>query len=301
MQFSNPQRELALHAWRGDPAPHQRASADNVTFEECISPARWQRFEAIAPDTPSPAALARWQTDYCATYVQTDNPDSFRDDLDPARLVPGSLDTHQRIARLERVPAVVLNEAGLSFEDLRRAFHARDAAVLDAVLQLWNARRDGRPAFAAWKDELIDDLRVLDWADRVRDRLGLAHHNPDPARPIPVILMEYDVASVLRAAASQGTRHAFVCPTVVDSPPWPWFFPSPAGLAYGRTMNIGTGSPILAAEFLHVRMTYTRDHIARLGEITRPVAPEDLRGLRNRHLAALRTAARRPDFGEDMP
>ena len=301
MQFSNPRRQSALHAWRGNPAPDQRAKADNIWFEECVSAARWRHFEVIAPDTSSPADLAAWQTDYCATNVQTDNPDTFRDDLDPARLVSGSLDTYQRIARLEIVRATVLNEAGLSFGDLSRAFDAGDHAVLDVFLRGWNAKRDGRPAFAAWKDELIDDLSAPDWADRVRDRLGLAHHNPAPARPIPVILMEYDVASVLHAAASRGVRDAFVCPTVVDSAPWPWFFPSPNGLAYGRTMNLGAGTASLLAEFLHVGMTYTRDHIARLGEITRPVGPVELRGLRNRHLAALRAAARRPDFGEDMP
>jgi hypothetical protein len=300
MHFSNPQRESALRAWRADISATERASADNIWFEERVSPARCRHFEALAPDTPSPASLAAWQGEYCATHVQTDDPDTFRDSLDPARLVPGLLDTHQRIARLERVPATLLNEAGLTFDDLTRAFALGTHAVLDVFLDRWNARRDGRPAFAAWKDELIDDLRHPDWADRVRDRLGLAHHDPGPARPIQVILMEYDVASVLHAATSRGVKDAFVSPTVVDSPPWPWFFPSPAGLAYGRTMNLGAGAPNFVAEFLHVGMTYTRGHIAKIGEITRPVGSVDMPSLRNRHLAALRAAARRPDFGEDM-
>ncbi len=301
MHFSNPRLNSALQAWRAGGDPAERACADNIWFEERVSSARSRHLEAIAPDTPSPASLAAWQTDYCRTHVETNNPDIFRDDLAPARLVPGLLDTHQRIARLERVPATLLNEAGLTFDALTRAFDGGDHAVLDVFLQRWNALRDGRPAFAAWKDELIDDLRFADWADRVRDRLGLAHHDPGPADPIPVILMEYDVASVLHAAGSHGVRVAFVSPTVVDSPPWPWFFPSPAGLAYGRTVNLGGGAPILAAEFLHVGMTYTRNHIARVGEIRRKVGPVDMRSLRNRHLAALRAAAHRPDFGEDMP
>jgi hypothetical protein len=300
MLFSEPQRNSTLNTWRTDGSPCQRASADNMWFEERVSPARWQHFESIAPDMPSPAALAAWQQDYCATYVQTDNPDTFRDDLRPARLVPGLLDTYQRIARLERVPATLLNEVGLTFDDLIRAFDQANHAVLDAFLLRWKVRRDGRPAFATWKDELIDELRFPDWPDRIRDRLGLAHHNPDGSGSIPVILMVYDVASVLRSAADHGIRDGIVSPTVLDSPPWPWFFPSPAGLAYGRTMSLSADSTQLLAEFLHVGMTYTRGHIARLGEIKRPVGSVDMRGLRNHHLATVRAAAHRPDFGEDM-
>ncbi len=189
------------------------------------------------------------------------------------------LDTHQRILRLESVPATVLNAVGLTFGDLARAFVHGNRPVLSTFLQRWNTWRDGRPAFAAWKDELIDDLSHPDWADRIRDRLGLAHYDPTGTRSIPVMLMEYDVAAVLSTAAGHGIRDAIVSPLVVDSPPWPWFFPSPAGMVYGRTMKLKVGAPQLLAEFLHVRMTYAHDHIARLGEIKRPVGPADLRGV----------------------
>lgn len=300
MLFNDVNRNAVLDTWRADSAPCERAKADNIYFEERVSPARLRHFEALAPDTPSPASLETWQTEYCTTYVQTDEPDTFRGNLDPSPLVPGLLDLDQRIARLERVPATLLAEVELTFEQLIRGFNEDNHAVLDVFLQRWNARRDGRPAFAAWKDELTDDLRLPDWADRIRDRLGLAHHDPGPSGPVPVMLMEYDVASVLRAAANHGVRNAFVSPTVIDSLPSPWFFPSPTGLAYGRTMNLGSGTPLLLAELLHVRMTYTRNHIGRLGEIERKVGPVDMRGLRNHHLAALRHAAHRPDFGEDM-
>ena len=255
MLFDNAIRNAALQAWRADNSRCERANADNIWFEERVSPARLRRFEAIAPDTPSPASLADWQIDYCTTHVKTDNSDTFRANLDPARLVPGLLDTDQRILRLESVPATPLNEAGLTFEQLTRAFNDDNHAVLDAFLQRWNVLRDARPAFAAWKDELTEDLRFPDWPDRIRDRLGLAHHDPGRSGPVPVMLMEYDVASVLRAAASHGIRDAFVSPTVIDSLPSPWFFPSPTELAYGRTMNLEAGTPQLLAEFLHVGMT----------------------------------------------
>ena len=300
MLFNNETRTTALHAWRALPSHERRAEGDNILFEERVSPARLQRFESVAPDTPSPTSLRQWQKDYCETYVEKDDPDTFRDDLAPARLVPGLVDADQRIVRLEKVSIAALNEAGRTFDELVRAHDARDDAVLDVFLRGWNARRDGRPAFAAWKDELIGDLRFPDWADRLRDRLGMAHHDPTPANPIPVILMEYCAADVLRAAARIGVRHAFVSPTVLDSPPWRWFFPSPAGLPSGRTMNLGAGSPGLLAEFLHVGMKYTRDHIAKLGHIVRPVPAIGMRDLRNRHLAWVRAASGRPDFGEEM-
>ena len=300
MHFADPRRKSVLDLWRADTSPSECAMGDNVWFEERVSPARWRHFEALAPDLPSPESLAAWQKDYCATYVRNDNPDTFRADLDPARLVPGLLDTHQRIIRLESIPSASLNEAGLTFGGLTRAFTGGDDAVLDVFLQNWNARRDGRPAFAAWKDELRAELQHADWADRIRDRLGLAHYDPGP-NPIPVMLVEYDVASVVGAASRGGVRDAFACPTVIDSQPSPWFFPSPAGLAYGRTVNLRSGAPSLLAEFLHLRITYTRAHIARLGEIRRPVDNAvDMRDMRNRHLATLRTESHRPDFGEDM-
>ena len=57
----------------------------------------------------------------------------------------------------------------------------------------------------------------------------------------------------------------------------------------------------LLAEILHFRMTYNRDHIARLDEIRTPPTPFDLRELRNHHLLALQIAVGRDDFGEEIP
>ena len=171
MLFSNPIRTEALHAWRAMPAQDERAKADNIFFEQRVSSARLQHFENLAPNTPSPTSLAAWQISYCKTHVETDTPDTFRADLEPAHL--GLLDTDQRIVRLVSVGAATLNEAGLTFAELLRSSEDRDHAVLDVFMQRWNAKRDARPAFAAWKDELIGELHFPDWADRMRDRLGL--------------------------------------------------------------------------------------------------------------------------------
>ncbi len=56
----------------------------------------------------------------------------------------------------------------------------------------------------------------------------------------------------------------------------------------------------LVVELLHVRITYRREHIMQVGEITCAPAPLALAQLRNHHLMALRLASGRDDFGEEM-
>jgi hypothetical protein len=56
----------------------------------------------------------------------------------------------------------------------------------------------------------------------------------------------------------------------------------------------------LVIEPLHMRLTYQREHIMKLGEIRYPSQPLALARLRNHHLTALRLASRRYGFGEEM-
>jgi hypothetical protein len=165
-----------------------------------------------------------------------------------------------------------------------------------------NDARDDRPSFAAWKDQVLDEIAAPDWPDQLRDRLGLAHYDPADG-PIPVALMQYTVRDVTIEAGRLGLPHAFTAPTVLDTGPWPWFFPAPRELDYGRAMPLvpyGDDNALLA-EMLHIRLTYRRDHIVKLGEIRRRTGAPDLKELRNHHLVALQLAADRYDFGEEIP
>jgi hypothetical protein len=115
--------------------------------------------------------------------------------------------------------------------------------------------------------------------------------------------MEYSVAEVKVAAASVAPKTIFTAPTVLDSGPWPYFFPAPPELSCGRTMalyEVDDDNDLLA-EILHFRMTYRQEHIARVDQIRTPPAAFDLRTLRNHHLLALHIAVGREDFGEDIP
>ena len=115
--------------------------------------------------------------------------------------------------------------------------------------------------------------------------------------------MEYSVREVIAEASSQGCTQPFAAPTVLDCGPWPWFFPAPKELAYGRAMPLtpmGSDDQLLA-EMLHFRLTYRRAHIVKLGLIRRPLGEPNLKELRNHHLLALQLASDRYDFGEEMP
>ena len=100
-----------------------------------------------------------------------------------------------------------------------------------------------------------------------------------------------------------GLSNVFTVPTVLDSLPWPHFFPAPRNTPYGSAMSL---DPIddenrLLAEMLHVRLTYRPEHVARLDHIKRPPAAHELKELRNHHLLAVQVASGRDDFGEEIP
>lgn len=114
--------------------------------------------------------------------------------------------------------------------------------------------------------------------------------------------MEYSVDEVRRAANGQVGACAITAPTVLDSGPWPFFFPAPRDLSCGRAMSLVkvADDKDLLAEVLHFRISYRREHILRLGEIRDPPEASDLGTLRNHHLLAVRIASGCDDFGEEI-
>ena len=53
-------------------------------------------------------------------------------------------------------------------------------------------------------------------------------------------------------------------------------------------------------EFLHVRLIYKHDHLARVVHSTGPTPPVDLAAARNTHLVSVRARCARPDYGALM-
>lgn len=115
---------------------------------------------------------------------------------------------------------------------------------LDAALQVWNESIDSRPTFAAFWEairELWEPTDQPDWADQLRDWLGLAHLSPDlrGLREIDVIAFRYPVSAVpkLIGTATPGASRPLVTPTVLDGLFSHAFCPSPKGQRTGHTVR----------------------------------------------------------------
>ncbi|WP_040620824.1 hypothetical protein [Rhodovulum sp. PH10] len=212
MRFDNPSLQDGLLEWRKLPGTKERSEADNLWFEDRVSTKRRLAFEQEAHEASNQSELRRAQADYWSEFVRVDEgvPHTFAAQLEPADL--GPIDETQKIVRLESLTRP-LNDHGISFGDLLRAHAKGEHGVIDAFLAVWNTAgvRDGRPAFGAFEDEVIDDLKSDEWPRRLRDRLGLAHYDCRYG-PIPVALMEYTVAEVRAAAAKASVACAFTAP-----------------------------------------------------------------------------------------
>lgn len=79
--------------------------------------------------------------------------------------------------------------AGTSLDSLK-------VAELEKWLQLVNRGSDRRPAFVAPFAEVEDILKQPDWANRLRDALGLGHIRLWAGNPMTVVLMQYNLIRV---------------------------------------------------------------------------------------------------------
>jgi hypothetical protein len=170
VRFSDPGLQAALVAWRLDPEVRERASVDNVWFEERVSAERLAAFEAEAAGAVTPEELRRRHIDYWKTFVvvSEDIPHGFRAEFVPADLGSSIIDEYQRIVRVEALWRP-LSKWGLPFETLVAAFDRKDDGVLRGFLDQWNTSsvRDHRPVFAAWRDEVLGEIGADDWPERL--------------------------------------------------------------------------------------------------------------------------------------
>ncbi|MBF0307532.1 MAG: hypothetical protein HQL41_18015 [Alphaproteobacteria bacterium] len=152
-------------------------------------------------------------------------------------------------------------------------------------------------------DRMTDDLAAGDWPDRLRDRLGLGHYRPTTVKPqIPVLAVRYRVEDVVKRAKKLLAAFPLAVPTVLDGDLCEWFFPSPAGLPYGRTLQLDGDADCRrkVAEVLSLRVPYKPDHIEAIGFIREAGAKafDDPSAARREHLECLRRDPQgRKDFG----
>ena len=291
----------------------EAAVADNCRFDERAGDGRWQRFEALLSERIASRGEVGWQDWADANRLHLERycnvprpsvPDAFLDINRSAWL--GGLSDNQTLVRIEALNRP-LQASGLELDRLDDLLQQADRGDDDAgrtvqsFFEAWNQRRDARPAFAAFYDEVQQELDDDDWPHALRDRLGLGHYGHAGGAPLPVALMCYSLADVYSARAQQQPSSACALPTVLDGGMHEFFFPVPREHPYGATVHLLPGrADTLTAEIVHCRIDYRREHLYRLGTITRPHRLDDiqLREARDLHLLALQDACGREDFGE---
>ena len=289
------------------------AVADNCRFDERASTVRWERFEAMLPgpttgpdsiDWPDWTETNRLYLDRYCNVPSTGVPDAFHDVNRDAWL--DGLAEEQFVVRIEDLTRA-LGRSALSLPELRDLLQRAEdgesdaSRTVDLFFEAWNQSRDARPAFAAFHDEVQEEADDDDWPHALRDRLGLGHYRPGGHTPIAVALMRYSLAEVFSAGTGRGLPAACALPTVLDGGMHEFFFPVPREHPYGATVHLQPyRADTLTAEIVHCRIDYKREHLFRLGEITRPclVHGGELRDARDLHLLALREACGRANFGE---
>ena len=291
----------------------EAAVVDNCRFDERAGDGRWQRFEDLLSERIASRGDVGWQDWTEANLLHLERYCNV-----PRPSVP---DAFLEINRSAWLNGLSDNQTLIRIEALNRPLHASDMDLdrLDDLLQradrgdddagravqsffdAWNQRRDARPAFAAFYDEVQQELDDDDWPHAIRDRLGLGHYGHAGGAPLPVALMRYSLADVYSARAQQQPSSACALPTVLDGGMHQFFFPVPREHPYGATVHLLPGrADTLTAEIVHCRIDYRRGHLYRLGTITRPHRLDDaqLRAARDLHLLALQEACSRKDFGE---
>ena len=186
----------------------------------------------------------------------------------------------------------VVETRGLQSEDVRR---------LGDALQRWSVLLDLRPAFAAFWEDHKDLFRQNpaddepDWADCLRDRLGLLHISPAGRLPeISIFVFRYPVRAIPRRIGSPADR-ALAVPTVLDSDLFEAFCPAPIEEQHGRVLDLSASYDEPLREVVHPFLAYRPEHLFRVGVVRKPpAAPLTL--ARAAHLSSLRAVCNRADY-----
>jgi len=299
----------------------ESAPAVNFLLEERLSIPREQSFLTAKPG-PTPIGWdvpSCWQTfgNYYSEKVAL-----------PLRRAPSvstfaaenydnhlAIESHQDVVRLESLSAMYLRYQG-DFDslselttELRNLIRSKQSSQAGTVtdeqhsrLALWleeiNQRRDARPAFAAPYGEVEHLLTAPDWATQLRNVLGLSHLSGSMSKPLPVVLLRYNLSRAERAARGAKLSAWAAVPTVLEaggvSGPGAAFFPYPKAAAdsnpfgFGVTVDMSkNGGLDFKSELLHFRFDYTLNDFAMLGELSDEVTEAQLSAARQRHFDLL--------------
>lgn len=304
--------------------------ARNFVLDEGVLTARAQSYEQ-AGAVDDHRTYAAWKTAHWAylqdrvfqpsdddgppTVLDPDDPDEVPETflhIDPQSPFLGT-DPTKVLVRLEEL-SFIAEMAGEQPDRLRSVVEGvlaggssrtANEPELNEILRRWFEELDQRPVFAAFWDELEDLFGAdpsqdqADWADTLRDRLGLTHLNP-PARltDLDLLVFRYEVKILPRIKGIGGKKRALVTPTVLDGTFLDAFCPSPRGSTTGHVVNLDANAGILRREVLHPRFAFRASHLWRLGTVKRGVLRDQLPDARAFHLLAVRDATGRVDYAD---
>ncbi|HBL28743.1 MAG TPA: hypothetical protein DD490_18055 [Acidobacteria bacterium] len=169
--------------------------------------------------------------------------------------------------------------------------------ALEAALAEWHPRLDLRPVFAGFWQEQKDllDGGPPDWADVLRDRLGLLHLSPRrPGQELPIFVFRYPIRRIPRRLGLRDER-ALAVPTVLDGQLSEAFCPAPMEDAYGRVVDLAASYREPSREVLHPFFPAEVKLLARVGVIRRAPA-KPVEEARAAHLLAIRVMSGRDDY-----
>lgn len=237
-----------------------------------------------------------------------------------------AIESHQDVVRLESLLALHKRYSG-DFDspselaaELRNLIRSRQPVQagtftdeqhsrLESWVEELNKRRDARPAFAAPFGELEPLLAAPDWATQLRNVLGLSHLAGSPSKPFPVVLCQYNLSRVERAARKARLAAWAAIPTVLEAGstngPGAAFFPFPKAAAgsnpfgFGVTVDLSTNGGLnIYSELLHFKHDYTLDDFVMVGELTDEITDAQLSDARKRHFDLLEQDF---NFRSDVP
>lgn len=285
----------------------ERFTARNFLLDENVTSERATEYEKALP---APTADT-WNKDH-ETYLEqaacwnaspfpprrvdprdSGTPSTFRTSL-------GDMGMISKTTWLVRVTHArrLARDAGLSLDTITRALTQPDA--LDRVLKLAAQRAGQPPVFAALWEDVADLLPVdptsaaPDWADRLRDRLGLPHLRPLGRRGTEILIFRYPASRVPPGATS--TVRPFTIPTVLDMSRFPAFCPVPRDSDFGRVVDLVPNSDRPRREMLHPPVRLRQEDLFRRGTLLRQ--PPALDRARGAHIDHLRAEYTRPDYGD---
>ena len=295
------------------------APADNYILDERVPPDReddflcFNEFESVTLDSDS---WFKQHTDYAlvrvakpsvsGTFSLINRPNwlSLKPDWDVVRIETlCGMASRARDSALGENEVLSLIEEHIDARDSGNSFSDFKEAQLVKWLQHVNRCSDRRPAFVAPFAEVEELLDQPDWANRLRDALGLGHIRKRGEDNVTVLLMQYNLYRVHETHIGKPAWAA--SPTVLDDVPGqmpnPCFFPSPASDVsngsdvsneYGYTVDLGLPWDSYRKEFLHGHISYSLADIRRIGEVTSDVLPSRIAEARREHLNLLATEFR---------